>query len=346
MTGYNVAAVVGRTEMNGLLAMAASTMLVIAFAVAGVGVAVAAPTPASPPGQDAVTGANAMAAENTSTDTNNASVTPPGAKLAGVVGVHGAEIKGEVEYRSYDRQLVRSQSNASRANVVAGETERLRNRLTQLETRRQELNASYQNGSVLTGSYHARLATITAQVTTLERLLNRTQTTASGLPSEDLKAHGIEAATIDDLRHQARQMAGPDVAAIAEEIAGPEAGHAMGPGRNGHPENGPEHPGGKPNEDGHAGPSDSGATTAPNPSPSEHGAASQNASNTSDARGTDHRSTPEKGPSDSSTGGSGSDGTTSMEDHPTANHPETHRQSGDNDKERGPTESSTKGRSA
>ncbi|MFB6159546.1 MAG: hypothetical protein ABEJ61_00010 [Haloferacaceae archaeon] len=148
----------------------------------------------------------------------------PGERLAGVVGVQGAEIEGAVAERTFAQRMQRADTNASKAAVVADRLNRTRERLAALERREERLRRARANGSISRGQYRARMAQVAAEVRVVERALNTTAATGRQLPNETLRAHGVDAAAIERLRSQAANLTGPEVAAIARGIAGPDVG--------------------------------------------------------------------------------------------------------------------------
>lgn len=159
----------------------------------------------------------------------------PGATFAGVVGVQGAEVEGEVASRALDRQLATAESNESRAAVVANETAALREQLADLHERRETLRERFQAGNVSRGEYRAKLARIAAQTRTLERRLNTTATAAEGIPEETLRDRGVNVSAIRDLRANASNMTDGEAAEAARQIAGNDAGKGLA-GERGPPE--------------------------------------------------------------------------------------------------------------
>jgi Spy/CpxP family protein refolding chaperone len=83
-----------------------------------------------------------------------------------------------------------AETNASKAAVVARETEDARGQLTDLHERRETLRARYQSGEITPGEYRSTLARIAAQIRTLERRLNTSATVAADLPPETLRGNG------------------------------------------------------------------------------------------------------------------------------------------------------------
>lgn len=170
----------------------------------------------------------------------NASAVPPGAQFAGVLGVQQAELSGEIEERTYGQRVAAAASNRSKAAVVANQSELLQQRLDSLQEQRESLRAARRNGSIDQGTFAARMVTLNARSETLQRLANRTATTAQGLPAEALAAKGVNVTAIRTLQSEARTLTGPEVAAIARSIAGPNVGKPIGrPASAGPPGDGP-----------------------------------------------------------------------------------------------------------
>lgn len=161
----------------------------------------------------------------------------PGASFAGVVGVQEAELGNELAQRSFDHRLDKANSNSSKAAVVAAEEERIRERLNELEQRRQALNESFQNGEISRAQYEARLAAIGAQTEALERQANQSAAVAEDLPEQALREHGVNVSELRQLAHRADEVGGGEVAAAARQIGGQSVGQGLqaqpeNPGQN------------------------------------------------------------------------------------------------------------------
>lgn len=210
-------------------------------------------------------GAAAPATTATGTDGSVA----PGARLAGVVGVGGAEIGGEMEPRSFAAAVEAAETDDARAAAVARQVDRAGVRLDRLDERRSRLVAARANGSIGRDRYRAETARLAAESRSLERVLNRTGAVSGRLPPAALAERGVDSGRIDRLRADAANLTGPEVARIAREIAGPGVGAGPaadgrgppdgtpardgGPGRNGTATGGD---GTGPPADGERGPSD------------------------------------------------------------------------------------------
>lgn len=215
--------------------MRATVLLVAAVVVLGAGAPLASAAPASQSASDPVSSVSASTSsvqENETADNETENETAPGARLAGVVGVQGAEVSGEVEQRSFGLQVAAAHSNASRASVVANQSEQLATRLAELRTEKESLMAANANDTISQGKYRAEMATLSARISTLERLTNSTAETARGLPAEALAAKGVNASKIRLLQTSASNLSGPEVAAIARNISGPPVSVTRGPPDN------------------------------------------------------------------------------------------------------------------
>ncbi|MDZ7850538.1 MAG: hypothetical protein U5K70_06930 [Halodesulfurarchaeum sp.] len=198
-------------------------------------------------------------AQTTETEANDTAVneTPPGVMFAGSIAVQQEEMRGEIEHRSFGLQIAAAATNRSKAQVLNRTHEHLEERLTEIETEMERLNRSRANGSISEGQYQVRLSALTTRVGNLEQMANSTSRTAATLPRETLEANGVNVTALEQLRTHARNMTGPETAAIARQIAGDRAGTPMGPPEGipgGPPEGVPAGPGGDTDNDTRMGP--------------------------------------------------------------------------------------------
>ena len=226
-----------RTDLLVATVMRRLSVLAVALLLVGVAVAVPASGVATTAaeGTPAATSTSAVPLQQTEptdgneTDANETESAAPGARLAGVLGVQGSEVSGEIESRALGERLNAAQSDRAKARVVATQYNESRERLRQLREREQRLTRAYENGSMSAGAYHARLAQVTAEIRSLERLTNRTEQTAARLPAATLERQGVNAAAVRALRRDVRNATGPEAAAAARSIAGDRAGRGMAP---------------------------------------------------------------------------------------------------------------------
>ncbi|WP_148414825.1 hypothetical protein [Haloferax sp. KTX1] len=204
--------------------------LVVAAAVllATVGAPLALAAPAGPIGTTAAVTDGSVAAPVAQTTANDSatndsaasSETLPGQRLSAVIGVQGSETDGELERRAFETRFANANSNASKAAVVATQVDTVRERLTELEQRKDRLEAQHADGTLSEGQYRVLLTRTVADIERTRSMLNQTTDAASTVPSEDLSARGVETAELDRLRTNASELTGPEVAEIAGELAG------------------------------------------------------------------------------------------------------------------------------
>lgn len=144
----------------------------------------------------------------------------PGAHLAGVVGRQNASLNGEVERRALGVRLRAADTAREKAAVVAAQSASLEERLDRLQERKQTLTDRHENGTLAEGEYRAKMAVLAREIRSLQRLANTTAATTRDLPAEALAAHGVNATAVETLRSRARDLTGPEVAAVAGTIAG------------------------------------------------------------------------------------------------------------------------------
>ncbi|MDS0220228.1 hypothetical protein NDI54_02565 [Haloarcula sp. S1AR25-5A] len=173
----------------------------------------------------------ATMAQETETTTEQAGqhTTAPGAQLAGVVSVQEAELDGEVQSRTFGIRVAQANTDDAKAAVVADQLTDSEARLAELQQRKQALNEARENGSMSEGEYRAKAAQLHAETQNVQRLANQTNETASRLPAEALEKKGINATAIKTLSQRASELSGPEVAAIAKGIAGPNVGQQARP---------------------------------------------------------------------------------------------------------------------
>ena len=148
----------------------------------------------------------------------------PGERLTGVINVVGAEIDGEIAERGFGLSVAEAASNDSKAAIVAEQRVDVEDRLDRVEQRQHELNAALEAGEISDGQYAAEMAQLEAERASAERLANQSAAVAGELPEDVLAEHGINVTAIDELRERADELSGEEVAAIAQEIAGPSVG--------------------------------------------------------------------------------------------------------------------------
>lgn len=205
--------------MNNNVTFAVVLVLVAALVVAPVAAAAPSDGPAA-----------TYEAQDTETPTpeadSNASV-QPGERLSGVVSVQQAELEGEVAERTYGVQVAQAATEDAEADVVAEQLADVEQRIESLEQRKQTLEDARENGSLSEGEYRAEIATVAVELATATELANASERTAESLPAALLSEKGINVTAIQTLKNDAENLSGPEVAAIAQSIAGADVGTSM-----------------------------------------------------------------------------------------------------------------------
>lgn len=171
----------------------------------------------------AVGGASAATQTNDTGD-RNASL---GAEISSFMQASSAEAEGEVDDGMFDAALNRTDDPEKRRALVETRQKRLQQRQERLAQRRAEIS----DGDA-PGVKAIALAThVEVGADSLERSANETDAVAREV--------GVNTTVLDEIRRNASQLRGPEVAALARNVAGnPPAGHAQ-PGEGGPPGDGP-----------------------------------------------------------------------------------------------------------
>jgi hypothetical protein len=166
------------------------------------------------------TGANASS--------GNASV---GAEVSSFMQASTAEAEGEVDDGMFEAALNRTEDPEERRQLVENRTQRLEERQQRLEERRADIRNS---GGVRNRALAVRVA---VGATQLSESVNETEPVAASV--------GVNTTRLEQLRTNARNLSGGEVAELARGLAGPPADV---PGAGGPPvgnvsENGPDRAG-------------------------------------------------------------------------------------------------------
>lgn len=154
--------------------------------------------------------------------------TAPGEQFAGSVSVGEAEVENEVDERAFEHRLNRAANDSQRAAIVAAELDETETRLAELREQRAALQTAFENGEISRQEYRVRTAKLAAELSGVEQIANRSESAAAGIPNETLAANGVDAERIDELRSNASDLRGGEVAEIARNVAGPNAGASPG----------------------------------------------------------------------------------------------------------------------
>lgn len=206
------------SEMNrSLPALVAVVALLVAGAVPAAAFGMAATDTRS-----TLAGPTAATNDTANATDENATIAP-GTRLAGTVSNQGAELEGEVERRSFGLAVAaahRKSANAS-ATVVSNNMDRLTERLERLRAQRDRLLAEREAGNVSENAYQARATSLAARTEQLREMVNATEREANDLPPQARKRANVNATRLHQMRSEADELTGPEVAGIARQVAGP-----------------------------------------------------------------------------------------------------------------------------
>ncbi|EMA55742.1 hypothetical protein [Halococcus salifodinae] len=130
------------------------------------------------------------------TEVNNSTATP-GAEIASAISVEETLLGGELQERTLDITLEEATGDEERVAIVATTVQRLDGRLTQLDTQSQRLQATRDQPNTVSAA--PEYAPIAAEAKTINRLLERLQTTATELPASQFEAQYTNATSIERL---------------------------------------------------------------------------------------------------------------------------------------------------
>ena len=168
-----------------------------------------------------------VAVANDDTENESPADVEPGERMSGVLGVQDAEIEGEIAERGFGIAVANAATEDAQADVVADRLADVEERIDELEDRLEELEEQRADGEISEGQYQAKVAQLEVERATAERLANQSAVVAQNLPAELLEERGISVEHIDELRERAHELTGPEVAAIAQEIAGPHVAEQL-----------------------------------------------------------------------------------------------------------------------
>lgn len=187
------------------------------LAILGV-VALVAPAPVAAPASPspgAGTGPHPAAAAETPTGNNSTMGDQVSSFMQSTSGQADEEVEAGMWTAAYENASNRSRVVDRRAADVGA-------RLTELEREKQRLIEAYRNGTIERAEYRARMSRLVGRMAALNRSIDETERQA--------RASGANVSAVQRLRTQARNLSGPEVAAIARSFAGgPPADVPRGP---------------------------------------------------------------------------------------------------------------------
>lgn len=181
--------------------MSARTVVaMIALLVAVAGAAAAAPV-------GALDGVASIGQSGNASNASNASL---GATISAFMQASAADAQGSVDNGMFAAEFNSTEDPEARAGLVTGRAKALEMRVERLRAERAEL-LDDSDGNV-TVAERAKAARLASRIESLERAINQTEHAA--------QVAGVNTTRLDELRSNASQLAGPEVAALATGLVG------------------------------------------------------------------------------------------------------------------------------
>lgn len=206
-------------------------------------------------------GASLAAAEDgdESAETDELNNLTVGEQISSVMSAQEAEVTSEIERHAFGQAIANADSDEERAEIIANRTEELKSDVDERLSDKEELRSEYKAGNISRAEYVSELAAHGVEAKHVNESVDEINETAGELPEELLEENGVNTTALNTLRNEAANMTGPEVAAVAQTIAGgapidiPGPNDIPGQGEAGGGDNLPigddDHPGGGPDND-------------------------------------------------------------------------------------------------
>ncbi|APX97112.1 hypothetical protein [Natronorubrum daqingense] len=145
---------------------------------------------------------------STSPSIDNESAESPDTNVSTFMQSSAADAESEVDAGMYESKYESAEDD--RDEVVHDRTDQLESQQESLED---EYETLQEETDSIDGEYQARMTQLTVQINALERSINQTEQQAAEA--------GVDDDRLGALQENASEMAGPEVAAFAQELAGP-----------------------------------------------------------------------------------------------------------------------------
>ncbi|UPV75095.1 hypothetical protein M0R89_03265 [Halorussus limi] len=161
------------------------------------------------------------AVSDASTANNSTDNSSLGTDISSFMQSSAAEVDGAVETGMWSAAFNSTENRSVRVELVEKRTAELRKRLAQLRERRRELVAQREAGNLSETAYKAKVSRLLGEINSLQSAIDTTTKRAAEANAN------VEA--LGGLRTQAKNLTGPEIAAVAQNVTG------VGDGRRGPP---------------------------------------------------------------------------------------------------------------
>ncbi len=169
-----------------------------------------------------VGGAPLAAAEDTNSSTNATDLADlsVGERISSIMSAQDAEVTAEFEQHTFGRAIANADSDEERAEIIAQRQAELNSSIEQDLSEKKELREAYKSGNISRAEYVSELSAQSVKAQNINESVESMKNATDGLPTEILKENGINTSALNTLRNEAAEMTGPEVAAVAQTIAG------------------------------------------------------------------------------------------------------------------------------
>jgi hypothetical protein len=169
-----------------------------------------ADAPVAPEERARLGDAQATDENDSENDTRNDSAL--GADISSFLQSNVAETDGAVENGMWSAAFDGTENQSVRERLVERRTNELRDELAELHAEKEELLAEREAGNISETAYKARISRLAGQINALEASINATSSRAQTIDSD------VE--ELNSLRTEAKNLSGPEVAAVARNVSG------------------------------------------------------------------------------------------------------------------------------
>lgn len=144
-----------------------------------------------------------------------------GADISSFMQSNVAQTDGAVETGMWSAAFNGTENRSVRERLVERRTGELRSELAELRDEKAELLAEREDGNISETAYKARMSRLAGQINALEASINATSSRAQQV--------GADPEELATLRTDAKNLSGPEVAAVARNVSGVGNGNGNGP---------------------------------------------------------------------------------------------------------------------
>jgi len=152
-----------------------------------------------------------------------------GHKMSGVIAVSMTDFEGELERMEFEQEMAEADNESSQAGVVGDEVRESQEELAEIKEERSKVLEEFKAGEISQSEFATRMAVLEAEQENVVEKVDRAGSEADELPAEALESEGVDMGKVVELRENASEMSGPEVAALATSLGGADQSEERGP---------------------------------------------------------------------------------------------------------------------